>query len=104
MLRAELLGIEPLIWQGVRVPGAITLRELHDMLQMVMRWQDFHLQDFRIGDALIGVVDRPKLAVPKNMDDERTWTVAQVVGTGVTESEYGYNREPQQAAASRQLR
>jgi hypothetical protein len=43
ILRVELLGIEPLVWRRVRVPAAMTLRELHSVLQVVMGWQDCHL-------------------------------------------------------------
>jgi hypothetical protein len=91
ILRIELLGVEPLIWRRVRVPGAMRLRTLHDVLQIVMGWQDCHLHEFRVGDALIGVVDRPDVDFPENMQDERSWTVAQVVDTGAPEFEYAYD-------------
>ena len=91
ILRVELLGVEPLVWRRVRVPAAMTLRELHGVLQVVMGWQDFHLHEFRVGDALIGIVDRPELDTPENMEDERKWTVAKVVAFGAAEFEYVYD-------------
>ena len=91
VLRVELLDIEPLIWRRVRVPAPMILRELHGVLQTVMGWQDCHLHDFRVGDALIGVTDQPQIEVPEGMDDERAWIVAQVVATGVPEFEYLYD-------------
>ena len=91
ILRVELLGIEPLIWRRVRVPGAMTLRELHGVLQTVMGWQDCHLHGFRVGDVLVGVTDQPEIDVPEGMEDERAWTVSQAVATGVPEFAYLYD-------------
>jgi len=91
ILRIELLGIEPLVWRRVRVPAAMTLRDLHGVLQTVMGWQDCHLHEFRVGEVLIGVTDRPELDVPETMEDEKEWTVAQVLATGVSEFEYVYD-------------
>jgi hypothetical protein len=91
VLRVELLGIEPLIWRRVRVPAAMTLRDLHGVLQTVMGWQDCHLHEFRVGEVLIGVTDRPELEVPETKEDEKEWPVAQVLATGVSEFEYVYD-------------
>ena len=91
ILRVELLGIEPLIWRRVRVPAAMTLRELHGVLQIAMGWQDCHLHEFRVGDVLVGIVDRPELDTPENMEDERNWTVAKIVASGAADFEYVYD-------------
>lgn len=91
ILRVELFGIEPLIWRRVRVPSAMTLRDLHAVVQRVMGWRDSHLHEFRVGASDIGIVDRPELDTPENMEDERKWTVAKIVGTGATELEYVYD-------------
>ena len=91
ILRVELLGIEPLVWRRVRVPAAMPLRDLHGVLQTVMGWQDCHLHEFRVGDALVGIVDRPELDTPEHMEDERKWTVAKVVASGASEFEYVYD-------------
>ena len=91
ILRIELFGIEPLVWRRVRVPAAMTLRSLHGVVQTVMGWQDCHLYEFRVGDALIGIVDRPELDVPEKMEDERKWTVAKIAAAGVTEFDYIYD-------------
>jgi len=49
LLKIELLEIEPLIWRRFVVPGCITLDRLHDVIQIVMGWQDTHLHEFTIG-------------------------------------------------------
>ncbi len=49
LLKIELLDIEPPIWRRFVVPGSITLDRLHDVIQIVMGWQDSHLHEFAIG-------------------------------------------------------
>lgn len=46
-LKVTLKHITPAIWRRFVVPGDITLDRLHDVLQIVMGWEDCHLHDFR---------------------------------------------------------
>ena len=39
-------GVSPMTWRRVRVPGSITLRELHGVIQVAMGWESFHLYQF----------------------------------------------------------
>jgi hypothetical protein len=41
--------IQPEILRRFVVPGDITLDRLHDVIQIVMGWQDYHLHTFSIG-------------------------------------------------------
>jgi hypothetical protein len=91
VLRVELLGVEPLVWRGVRVPAKATLRELHGVIQLAMGWQDRHLHEYRVGDLRIGVRDQPELEVPDGMESEMAWTVEDVVKAGAAEFEYVYD-------------
>ena len=49
LLRIKLLDIEPEIWRRFVVPANITLDRLHDVIQIVMGWNDSHLHEFTIG-------------------------------------------------------
>ena len=49
LLKIRLLEIEPEIWRRFVVPGSITLDRLHDVIQIVMGWEDYHLHAFTIG-------------------------------------------------------
>jgi len=49
LLKIQLLDIEPSIWRRFAVPASITLDRLHDVIQIVMGWQDYHLHMFHIG-------------------------------------------------------
>jgi hypothetical protein len=45
----------PLIWRQVEVPTSITLKVLHDIIQAVMGWFDYHLWEFTIGKQRYGL-------------------------------------------------
>lgn len=45
-LKITLKDIEPVIWRRFTVPSHITLDRLHDVVQIVMGWQDSHLHQF----------------------------------------------------------
>lgn len=49
LLKISLLDIEPEIWRRFVVPADISLDRLHDVIQIVMGWQDSHLHEFTIG-------------------------------------------------------
>ena len=40
-VRIELRHADPLIWRQVEVPTSITLKVLHDIIQVVMGWFDY---------------------------------------------------------------
>jgi hypothetical protein len=56
-LHVELAEIEPPVWRRVLVPRAIALASLHDVLQVVMGWEDAHLWEFRVGERSYGDPD-----------------------------------------------
>ncbi len=48
VLKVSLKGIELEIWRRFVVPSDITLDRLHDVIQIVMGWEDYHLHQFTI--------------------------------------------------------
>lgn len=48
-LKISLLESEPLIWRRILVPGNESLGHLHEIIQIVMGWQDCHLHQFIVG-------------------------------------------------------
>src|SRR5262249_30246227 len=48
-IRIELRHTEPVIWRQVEVPTSVTLKVLHDIVQIVMVWFDYHFWEFTIG-------------------------------------------------------
>lgn len=53
-LKVTLKGIRPPIWRRILVKGNTTLLQLHDILQAVMGWYDYHLHVFFIGEKYYG--------------------------------------------------
>jgi len=47
-IKMALSGIKPPIWRRFSVPGEITLDRLHDVIQIVMGWEEMHLHCFEI--------------------------------------------------------
>ena len=54
-VRIELKGSEPPIWRVVEVPTSVTLKVLHDIIQVAMGWLDYHLWQFVIDDQVYGL-------------------------------------------------
>jgi tetratricopeptide (TPR) repeat protein len=53
-LKVMLKGSKPPIWRRFQVPGNISLRKLHLILQEVMGWTNSHLYRFEIGGTEFG--------------------------------------------------
>jgi hypothetical protein len=58
-VRIELRHTDPLIWRQVEVPTSITLKVLHDIIQVVIGWSDYHLWEFTIGKQRYGLAMDP---------------------------------------------
>lgn len=54
-VRIELRDSNPLIWREVEVPTSITLKTLHDIIQVAMGWFDCHLWEFTIAKRRYGL-------------------------------------------------
>lgn len=48
-LKIELDDTDPPIWRRIEVPAAITLKDLHRIIQAAMGWDDDHLFAFQVG-------------------------------------------------------
>ncbi len=63
-LRIVLRDVSPAVWRRVIVPGALTFEGLHEVIQVVMGWQNYHLYDFELGTRRFGISD------PEFADDD----------------------------------
>jgi len=50
VVRMELAYTRPPIWRRIRVPSDIKLSQLHDVIQVVMGWENCHLHQFLFKD------------------------------------------------------
>jgi len=78
-LKVTLAGIEPPIWRRIQVPAYVTLARLHDVLQVVMGWWDYHLHEFIVGEDHYGV---PHPDYMSEMKDERRARLHQIAAEG----------------------
>jgi hypothetical protein len=78
-LKVTLQDIQPAVWRRVQVWEDATLAQLHDVLQVVMNWQDYHLHEFRIGRRLFSVPDTDDDMYERKVIDERRQRLSQVV-------------------------
>src|SRR5215213_4809103 len=54
-LRVAMREVEPTVERVIDVPAAITLDDLHEVLQVALSWTDSHLHQFRTDDTTYGV-------------------------------------------------
>lgn len=66
LIRLELMEVAPLVWREFVVPADISLDRLHDVLQILMGWQDAHMHEFNFGKQ------RYVETISEEFDDEMT--------------------------------
>lgn len=49
VFKVVLQGIRPQIWRRFKVPAGISFHTLHDIIQVVMGWENYHLYRFDVG-------------------------------------------------------
>ena len=55
-LKITLKGIRPPVWRRVKVNGDITFEYLHQLIQTVMGWDNYHLYEFGDRNMRIGMI------------------------------------------------
>lgn len=77
VLKVTLLDVSPPVWRLLRVPSAITLSTLHAVVQLALGWQDVHLHEWRLGDAVYGPPDEEDWG--EGLEDEAAAVLGEVV-------------------------
>jgi hypothetical protein len=90
-LKVTLQDIEPAVWRRVQIWEDTTLAQLHDVLQAVMNWQDYHLHEFTIGRRLFSVPDPDYDMCERKIIDERRQRLSQVIPHVGTQFLYLYD-------------
>ena len=57
-IKVTLAGSQPPIWRRLQVPSTMTLRALHDVLQVAFGWEDYHMWVFETPLGRYGLADR----------------------------------------------
>jgi hypothetical protein len=90
-VRIELEGTAPLVWRELDLPLSTTLASLHDIIQVVMRWQDYHLHEFVVGDKIYGVPDLDDVFDERKVYKEKSIRLGTLMDRGVREFLYLYD-------------
>lgn len=90
-LLIELEEIKPRIWRRVDVPLSCTLVVLHDIMQVIMRWQDRHLFEFRVGEKVYGVPSDQDAAWGRKVLQAKTLRLGQLIDRDVRTFTYVYD-------------
>jgi len=77
-LRITLDHLKPAIWRQVEVPLAMTLADLHLVVQAAMGWTNTHLYEFRIGRMAYGEPD-PEDDLGMPMEDAAEMPLARIL-------------------------
>jgi hypothetical protein len=56
--KISMKGITPQIWRRIQMPENYTFLDLHNAIQAVMGWDDYHLHEFEIPDPKTGLLQR----------------------------------------------
>jgi hypothetical protein len=67
---------DPAVWRRLLVPAAIRLDRLHEVIQVAMGWENYHLHEFSAGGASYG----PPIPDLEHVRDERRMTLDRLLG------------------------
>src|SRR5262249_43160986 len=81
----------PPIWRRVQTKDC-TLAKLHDIIQVVLGWEDYHLHEFEIGDQRFGLPEQWQDDFSESeVSNERKVKLSQLVEQGVNKFRYQYD-------------
>ncbi len=89
-IRIQLDDTDPVIWRQVEAPLTTSLKGLHDIIQAVMLFEDYHLFQFEVGDKRYGIPDPEWDDVIKTLDAART-RLGVLIDRGVSMFSYTYD-------------
>ena len=89
-LHIKLDHIEPVIWRRVEVPITTSLKGLHDVIQAVMLFKDYHLFEFNAGGKRYAVPD-PEWDFGADTYTARNVRIGALVDRGITTFNYTYD-------------
>jgi hypothetical protein len=79
-LKITIDGIKPPVWRRALVPSTITLARLHQVIQEVFGWWDYHLHEFEVDGDRFGIDDGEGWGDPPR--DERRARLGSLVAKG----------------------
>lgn len=90
-LRIELEGTHPPVWRSVDVPLSFSLMALHEIIQVMMLWENAHMFEFVIGDQLYGEPNPRDSAWDRKVFQAKNIRLKSLVDRGVDRFLYIYD-------------
>jgi hypothetical protein len=90
-IRIELEHIAPRIWRRVDVSLTTNLRALHEIIQAVMPWENYHLYQFAVGERVYGEPDPEDAVWDRKIYQAKGMRLGTLVDRDVTELLYTYD-------------
>jgi hypothetical protein len=90
-IRIELEHIAPLIWRQVDVSLTTNLRALHEIIQAVMPWENYHLYQFAVGERIYGEPDPEDAVWGRKIYQAKGMRLGTLVDRGISELLYTYD-------------
>jgi hypothetical protein len=87
-LKVSLHGAKPPVWRRLEIPSAMTLDQVHAVLQTAFDWDNGHLHSF---ETVYGEFGAPDCDDWTDHDDESAVTLAQVATAGKAKFVYVYD-------------
>ena len=89
-IHIKLDHIKPVIWRRVEVPITTSLKGLHDVIQAVMLFEDYHLFEFNAGGRRYAVPD-PEWDLGRETYAARNVRIGALVERGIETFDYTYD-------------
>jgi hypothetical protein len=86
-MKIKLLGVtKPPVWRRLRLRADTRLDELHEVIQALLGWENYHMHVFSFGEKRFGVPD-PELG----FNDERQVTLGELIAGAGDRFRYTYD-------------
>ena len=91
-IKLTLRDVRPAVWRRVLVPDNFSLNRLHQVIQAVMLWLDYHLHEFEIdGRRYADLQGEGPDAYGEQLYSDRNIRLRDVVDRGVDRFSYSYD-------------
>lgn len=90
-LKVSLQGIEPEIWRSFKVSSDFTFHDLHQVIQVVMGWNNFHLYEFTSKGKRIGLDLEDDFFTSDKIIPSDTITIQEVLPRKRSNIQYTYD-------------
>ena len=91
-IKLTLHDVEPTVWRRILVPESFSLNRLHQAIQAVMLWLDYHLHEFEVGGRRYADLQYEGAnAFGERLSNDRNIRLREIAARGVERFSYTYD-------------